>query len=237
MTSMREEIRNVMLANGSPMRPCEVGRALPQYDPRRILEAIVGGMFREDIVYRVVRDDGFVGYFPSRTVKRKKYETEEERREGKRRTDAAHHLRNCERKKAERAALRPFKLAALAEKRRALSESRAAAREAAKQARKAERDEQREAQRALWARRKAEQRAKKRLTQQQRIFAQPAAPRVRQITEAAPVKIQYESVAEFLAKGGQIEVLPPGAVSEPLKHITGHGFRNTVSFRETSIAA
>ena len=253
MTNMREDIRNVMLSNGSPMRPCEVAHALPQYSLRRVSEAIIGGMYREGIVSRVVREDGFTGYYASRNVKLKKHETEEARREGKRLTDAASHRRRAERRKAERAALRPLKLAALAEKRRELAAARAVEREAAKQARKLERQQKRiaeraklaaerqavkdqAAKRALWAKRKAEQRAKKTMSTPQRIFTQTVAPRARQVTEAAPPKQVRMTVEEFLAQGGQIEYVEPGVVAEPLKHI-GHRSINRTSWREANLAA
>lgn len=245
--NMREDIRNVMLAHGSPMRPCEVAKALPQYDPIRVSEAMVGGMYRDGILSRVIREDGYRGYYASRNVKLKKYDTEEARRDGKRMTDAAFHKRNSARKKAERAALRPLRLAALNEKRRQLAEARAVEREAAKLARKLERQQQRIAERAklaaerqatqdqadkraLWARRKAEQRAKKRMTTPQRIFMHPPAP-ANNVTKAAPEPKRAMTVEEFLANGGEIQVLP-GIQVKPLSY-GGHRDMNNDSMRRS----
>lgn len=244
--NMREDIRNVMLAHGSPMRPCEVAKALPQYNLQRVSEAIIGGMYRDGIVSRVVREDGFTGYYASRNVKLKKYETEEARREGKRITDAAFHKRNSARRKAERAALRPLRMAALNEKRRQLAEARAVEREAAKLARAQERKQQRIAERAklaaerseaqqaekraLLAKRKAEQRAKKRMTTPQRIFMQPPAP-TKAVTRAAPEPKRAMTVEEFLANGGEIQVLP-GIQVKPLSY-GGHRDQNNDSMRRS----
>lgn len=223
--NMRAAIRNVLLAHGSPMRPCEVAKALPQYDPIRVSEAMVGGMYRDGILSRVIREDGYRGYYASRNVKLKKYDTEEARREGKRLTDAAFHKRNSARKKAERAALRPLRMAALNEKRRQLAEARAAEREAAKLARKLERQQQRVAERARLAEdRKAARAAKpkpakKPMTTAQRVFTQtPAAmkswPSV--TLPPPPAKPRAETVEEFLARGGKIQREPAAWEREQL---------------------
>lgn len=227
MNNMREEIRTTMLANGSPMRPCEVAAMLPQYDARCVSTAIISGMYGEGILSRLVRPDGFVGYYASRNVRIKSYASEEERQAAKRANDAKRNPIVRETRKAARAA------ANLREKynarRKEEAKQRAIANAAAKEAAKLERAQQRiaaraqkaaertEAQqaekRALWAKRKAQQRAKKSMSSAQYAYTQtPAvsAPRKCVTLPPQPAKVRTESVAEFLARGGAIQRIPAG---------------------------
>ena len=242
--NMREDIRNVMLAHGSPMRPCEVAKALPQYDAQRVSEAIVSGMYGEGVLSRVVREDGYRGYYASRNVKLKRHESEEARQAAKRITNAEHNRRLSAKRKAQRAEqqARAQYNARRAEEAKVRAAAKAAANAAAKleraqqriaerAQRAAERTEAQQAEkRALWAKRKAEQRAKKRMTTPQRIFMQPPAP-TKTVTKAAPAPKPAMTVEQFLANGGEIEVLP-GIQVKPLSY-GGHRDMNNDSMRRS----
>ena len=81
-------IRALIPDADSAKLPRELVAALPQFRAKGIRESL-GEMFRQGIVDRIGnRSDGF-RYFTARAVKLKSYESEEARREGKRRTDAA----------------------------------------------------------------------------------------------------------------------------------------------------
>lgn len=236
MTNVREDIRDVMLANGKPMRPCEVARALPQHDPFRVSEAIVGGMYRDGILSRVVREDGYTGYYASRNVRIKRHKTEEARLEAKRATDVAQLAKRaakrseaqawakyCERRK-EAAKVRAAEKAA----QNAAAKLERAQKRAAEKAKRAE--ERQAENRAKWAKRKAEQRTKKRMTTPQRIFMHPPAP-TKSVTKAAPEPKRAMTVEEFLANGGEIQVLP-GIQVKPLTY-GGHRDQNRESMRRS----
>ena len=232
--NMREDIRNVMLAHGSPMRQVEVARALPQYDLRKVTFAI-HGMFNEGVLSRVIREDGFRGYYASRNVKLARYATEEERVAARRERDVIRSRRrrgggSLEELRARQAEARKTKgserrLPPSKAGRRPLAEYRAeqaANREANREAKHAK---HLEAQRRYRARKQQERKpaapkpSKKPMSVAQRVFTQtPAAMKAWPGLTLAPppAKPRAETVEEFKARGGQIERVPAGWEREQL---------------------
>ena len=230
--NMREDIRNVMLAHGSPMRQVEVARALPQYDLRKVTFAI-HGMFNEGVLSRVVREDGFRGYYASRNVKLARYATDEERAAARRERDLLRSRRrrgggSLEELRARQAEARKTKaserrLPPSKAGRRPLAEYRAE--QAAKRAANAEakRAARAEAQRRYKARKQQEApkpAPRKPMSVAQRVFTQtPAAVKAWPSVTLAPppAKPRAETVEEWMARTGmEPERIPAGWEREQL---------------------
>lgn len=233
MSNRCEEIRALIPDEASALRMREIVAALPQYTRQQIGDSIrlMFNAAKPAILERIGnRSDGF-RYFVARNVQIKAYPTKEARREA---TLVRERIRNRrrpgrtgmsleqlrEKQAAKRAAAGRAKVYRHRPPQRTMAEYRAlqAERKAAKLAQQAEdrrkREAKREAERqatiAAIARRKAAERAKRRLTLAQRILAHaPAIIAADKPTQAAPAKPRVETVEEWMARTGQtVEVLP-----------------------------
>ena len=202
--NMRAEIREVMLAHGKPMRPAEVSAAMPDVETEKVTYSIMG-MFNEGILSRVVREDGFSGYYASRNVQIKQYPTEEERLAAKRAADLRRNETLRKRRKAERAA--SGALAAHRARQAAARIAREAEREEAKRQRELDRERrriQRAAERAMKPKPAPKPKAPKVRTLAQRIFATTNTMKAFDATVTPPpAKARPETVEEWMARTGK----------------------------------
>lgn len=208
-------IRALIPDADSAKLPRELVAALPQFKAKGIRESL-GEMFRQGIVDRIGnRSDGF-RYYAARAVKLKAYESDEARREGKRRTDAAANRRK-KRPLAEFRAEQARKREATAARRlveeearrRALAEKRAAEKAATDAAVAAKRASTRRARMEA----EAERRAQRLLTREQRLLNTAPARSAKAVratlasvadVPAAAIKTpKAESVEEWMARTGQ----------------------------------
>lgn len=249
--SMCKAIRDLMPNLESAKSVRNVIDALPQYKAQRIRESI-GMMFNANppILNRTGnRSDGFA-YYVVRQVQIRAYPTEEARKAATRERELLRNRRRrgggslvelrqrqAEARAAKAALPKPPRapkrprtpIAEVRAQQQQARERKAAARiENARlrqqqfAAEKKATQEAIEAKRELWRKRKAEQRAKTRLSPAQRILAHsPAvarAPRPR--TELAPTNGPRETVEEWMRRTGkEPEKLPPTVCAEPLLRI------------------
>lgn len=230
-----EAIRALIPNAESAMKVADIVAAMPQYKAQAVRESI-GEMFNADppILDRVGNKSEGFAYYVVRQVQIKSYPTEEARRAATREREL---LRNRRRRgggslaelRQRQAEARAAKAALPKQPRKgrtALAEFRAAqaAKREQKALEKAERarlraekiDAERDAVAKIIAarqerdrRRKAAERARRRLSPAQRILAHaPATVAADKPTQAAPAKPRYQSVDEFLANGGQIQRIP-----------------------------
>lgn len=198
------EIREVIPNEGASKPVREIIAALPHLDVQRVREA-VGYMYRWGILARSGSISTGYRYWVVRAVKRKRYDTEAERREGKRRTDAARN-RRLKMPLAEWTEVRAKRTAATIARREA---ERADRNEKKRQATALRRAERAEAKASLPAKPKAirqKRHASPKVprTQAQRILAyEPPIPS-RTADAPAPAKVpRVESVAEWMARTGK----------------------------------
>lgn len=193
----------------------------------------IGVMFRAGIL---VREPGPLGHFTykvTRSVYERPVYTKEERVARKRDYD-----KNRRPKRPDRSPRNWEQyLADLAEQRKATAEKNAAAALARKDKRAADRILREAARKAARMQEQAARRTAPRVVAEAR--AESPKPAVEVVESPPPAKAQQpcETVEEWMIRTNQKpEVLPPGAVSKPLLHVTnGHRALNEASWRDRQV--
>lgn len=216
----RIEIRALIPDEASKMNPAAIIAALPQYDPQLIRTAI-GQMSRGDnpaLGRSGNRSDGF-SYWSCRAVKTKAFATPEERAAGKKLTDAAHNRRRVRNRAITSEQQRAAKALAKQEARNLAAIKRAAEKAATRKATEEKRIARAKKLADERARANAVKRRQQMRTPAQRMLSNaPARPHLPHVTEAAKPVRRVETTAEWMLRTGKRpEVLPIGAVSQPLK--------------------
>lgn len=227
----REAIRALIPNADSALKAGAIIKALPHIKPQTIREAM-GQMYRDEVLDRTGnKSDGFA-YFVKRAVKLKAYATPEERAAGKRRTDADHNRR--------RVRIRTRTMDQIREdqaKRQAERDAKLAAKKLAADKREAERIAQERAT-AIKRAANAVKRMQRLRTPAQRLLSNaPARTHLPRMTESPKRVVRVQSVEEWQATGGKIQILPIGAVSQPLKFAGQKGIAKVTWDRRMAKAA
>lgn len=232
----REAIRAVIPNAESALKAGAIIKALPHIKPQAIREAI-GQMYRDKVLDRTGnKSDGFA-YFVCRDVKLKAYATPEERAAGKRRTDADHNRRRVRHRGGMTFEQIRESQAQRRKARIAKNAAKAAAIKLAKAKREAERIAYEQAAAAKRAARAVKRMQRLRTPAQRLLSNAPARPVLSRITEAPKPAKRAETVEEWIAKGNAPQVLPIGAVSQPLKFAGQKGIAKVTWERRMAKAA